>query len=471
MGTITARTSPADRASRLGRKSPAVAVLIVATVALEVVVAAALVREPVLVAVLLLAAGATLVALLRPPLMATIAWLSLVLVPVYAAPKVGPINGYAAVAAFWLVAIGAGAALRSRGGTLRASAIDISMGLFIFSAALSGVIGARLPVEFLSLAFVAVGCYLGMRLLFASELDPAWLIKRFVLAGAVVLPFVAYEAMTGTNVFFGLVLNSAEGDLWATTQERLGSHRVEASFGHAIALGMFLASASLFCLAMASRRRRTLERWVLLAGAGAFALAIVPTVSRTGWVVLGAGVLLLAVSTADRIGRRWLWGLTAGIVAAAVLLSVFVPSESVDPAGLTGSSADSVEIRNSNMQRQVLIRAALDPDKLSLFGNADADQLTAGAGTGNDSIDNAYLEFAASWGLVPAGAFVLIGVSLFAAVIRARKDIVASAVPAVALANFVGLMFVALITQQGFYIFALAGAAAAFDSRLHRSSR
>lgn len=470
MGTFTATASPAEQTRLFGRGSTAVGALVLVTVLAEVVLAVALVRDPLIVMALLMTAVALLVALLRPPLMATIAWLAIALIPVYAAPRMGPITVFAAVGGFWLVALGSAAALRARGGVLRPSSIDIAMGLFMLSAALSSFIGARLPAEFVSVAFVWLGCYLGMRLLFACDLDPAWLIKRFLLAGAVVLPFVAYEAMTGTNVFFGLVINAAEGDLWATAQDRLGSQRVEASFGHAIALAMFLASASVFCLAMASRRS-VAERRMLLAGAGVFALAIVPTVSRTGWVVLGVGVLLLAVSTADRLGRRWLWGLILGAVVAAIALSVFLPGESVDPAGLTGSGADSVEVRNSNLQRQVLIREALNPDKLSLFGNEDPDQLTAGAGTGNDSVDNGYLAIATAWGLVPAAAFILIGFALLAAVIRARKDVAMSAVPAVALANFVGLVFVGLITQQEFYIFALVGAAAAFDSRLHRSSR
>lgn len=470
MGTFTARASGSRQPVLSGRPSAVVIALGATAAIVEVILAAALVKSPLMIAALLVASSATVLALLRPPLMATIAWFALVLIPVYAAPRAGPLDLNPAVLAFWLVAIGAGAALHSRREVLRPSVIDGAMGLFLLATLLSAVVGARLPTEFVSAGFVWIGCYGGMRILLAHDLAPEWFISRFILAGAAVLPFVAYEALTADNIFFSLAVSGTDAAEWATSQDRLGSTRIEASFGHAIALAMFMASALVFCLALASKRRH-LVRWAALVGAAGFGLAMVATVSRTGWVVLGIGLLLLVVSTVDRLGRRWLWGLISAAVLAVIVLAVVLPNESVDPAGLTGSSASSTEIRGSNQQRQILIRQALDPDKLSLFGNEQAESLTAGTGTGNESVDNGYLAIASGWGIVPACALLLIALSLFVAVIRARRDVLWSAVPAVALANFVGLGFVALITQQEFFIFALAGAAAAFDSRVSTALR
>ncbi len=65
-------------------------------------------------------------------------------------------------------------------------------------------------------------------------------------------------------------------------------------------------------------------------------------------------------------------------------------------------------------------------------------------------------------------ALVLLGLTLIGAILRSRKDGANSVVAVVALANFIGLLFVALITQQEFFIFALVGAAAAFDSRIRQ---
>jgi hypothetical protein len=457
MDTISARL-PFSRGPLLA--------LVAAAICAETLIALVFVARPVQMAALAIAVSMTVIAVLRPPLMATIAWLAIALVPVYAAPEVGPVVFHAAVGAFWLVALGSAVAIRAREERLSFSVVDVGMALFIIMAMTSVLVGGRPMSDFMQAAFVWLGCYLGMRLLFSYDLTPEWLSQRFVLAGLVVLPLVLYEVATGDNPFFAISVNGKEAEIWATAQDRFGTPRVEAAFGHAIALGMFLASAAVFCISMALHRRGQM-RWLWVGLAAAFVAAMVPTVSRTGWVVLSLGVVLLAVGTADRMGRRWLAGLVGTVIAAVVLLSVAVPQESIGVGGLSGSTVpNSSEVRGSNLQRQILLDNALTSDALTLFGSGLEPKLANGTGTGNDSVDNAYLALADSWGIVPAAAFGFLGLTLIGAILRSRRDRAWSVVPAVALANFIGLLFVALITQQEFFIFALVGAAAAFDSRL-----
>src|SRR5207245_2668550 len=124
------------------------------------------------------------------------------------------------------------------------------------------------------------------------------------IAAAAVMPFAITEAITGHNPFFGLASDSAAATRWAHHDNRpTGGIRVEAAFGHPIVLAMFLATAALVgtALAMGAESRR--QRFWLLAGSGVSVVGIALTQSRTGWLVLAAGLLLLGIQQLALEGR------------------------------------------------------------------------------------------------------------------------------------------------------------------------
>jgi len=419
---------------------------------------------------LAIAAAGVVVALLRPGLVGAAGLVALALVPVYSAPKVGPIDAHPAVLAFWLCAFGAGVTLIARRERIGVSAIDMAVGLFLLSTLFSVYDGGPTRTDWISFTFPWLGSYLGMRLLLAHERRPDWLPRMFVFSALLVVPFALYEWLTGDNVFFRFVVNGAAGELWATSQDRLGTARVEASFGHAIALGMFVASAFVFSIALAAHEQRRRVRWAWLV-CGLVLLAVLAiTVSRTGWVTAGVGVVLLALGPADRRGRRWLTGFIAVAIACTALLAVAVPRESVGPTQLLSGSGTSTELQNSDNWRLALLERAVTSDRLGLFGNRGVD-LTTGLSAGDHSIDNAYLAIANDWGVSGMAMLALVALTLALAVWQSRLAGICGSVAVVAFANFTALLFVAFITQQAFYIWALAGAAAAIAARLRVQSR
>jgi hypothetical protein len=139
---------------------------------------------------------------------------------------------------------------------------------------------------------------------------------------------------------------------------------------------------------------------VIVAGAAMMALSY----SRTGWLVFGLGVVLIALAvTAGRTRARLLWTLGAAIALGCIALFVSGLNETV----LRLVNDDSLE--GSNDFRAILLERALRGDGIEWFGLPDS-PLGAGIDGAASSIDNAYLAIAADWGW--AGMIGLIGVGL-----------------------------------------------------------
>ncbi len=119
------------------------------------------------------------------------------------------------------------------------------------------------------------------------------------------------------------------------------------------------------------------------------------------------------------------------------------------------------ELSGSNDYRQILLQRALRGEGLALFGMRES-PLGAGIESGGVgvSIDNAYLAVAAEWGYVGGAGLALVGLAVAYVLLRQPRGPWAL-VPAVALANFVGLGAVAIFTQTEFWLWMLVGGAAA----------
>jgi hypothetical protein len=417
-----------------------------------VVVGLAVAIQPVAVLALVVVALGALVAVQRPDALAFAAVVLLAVVPVYWAPKAGFLELDPSVVACWGAAAAGLLAILVGRASFRATPLDWAIAAYLGLFALPVLFGVRRHGEYLHLAFGLLGPYLAMRLL-VPRLPVEWLGRGFAVAALLALPTAVYERLTFSNPFFRLSLNGAEYQTWADEQVRFGLLRAEGAFGHAISLSLFSANAMLFALGwfVLARTPRSRWRWLAVFVAGGISLAL--SYSRTGWVAFGVGVALVALGvTTGRVRLRLLGSLVGAVAAAFAALSAL---------GLGASLLQLVSddrLSASNNFRQILLERALRGEGLALFG-LERSSLGSGIDTTGASIDNAYLDVAASWGYVGGAALVLVGLTVAATLWRIRGSRWAL-LPAVTLANFAGLAVAAIITQIGIFLWMLVGASA-----------
>src|SRR5919197_1709324 len=265
-------------------------------------------------------------------------------------------------------------------------------------------------------------------------------------------PFAMYESFTHHNLFAQFGRASGAYDVWLQQVTRGGINRVAASFGHPLALGMFLATAAVFAAWRGAAAEARKARFAWIASATVLIVAQALTLSRVAWVVVALGVSPLVLKKS--LKQLVLVGLA--VAATACVLSV-IPQGAVvreTLASFTGHSADQ-DLTGTAAYRVSLLRELTRPHDLALIGPS--------ATLTGRSIDNEYLLFALEWGIVP-------GLFLFAVAIAAvgpawslRSSDGALGVAAVA--NVIGLLTVAFITQQQLLIWLLLGALAGRRAR------
>jgi hypothetical protein len=428
-----------------------------------------------IVAVLLVGAvlGAITVvaALTHPGKVFVVLVLAIALIPTYAAPKVGWILFIPGAGLSW--AIAAALAWRNaiqRGRIFRPTPIDFAVIVFLALMYVSLSFSAQVDTNaYLNDLFAWGGPFLAARLLLQDTHRPAFVMAAsFALATLVVAPVAALEAAGGSNPFLSLQFNSVEASVWAAPASRLGQIRAEASFGHPIALSMFVSVSALLSLGMAIYATRAKRRnlWLGLAALAVGVQAL--TLSRTGWLILVFGVALLAVTTALRAARRRLAFVFAvvGVALVGLVISGGAPKElELVPSG--GASAESAAFQDSGAYREALLTRALQPGVLHLWGNP-VNRVTPAVSSTNGATDNAYIILADEWGLIPTFALIAIAITLLIAIVLARSREAEELVllPIVALTSLCALFFVAFITQQQSVIWLLVGAASVASERV-----
>ncbi|MGD9737105.1 MAG: O-antigen ligase family protein [Solirubrobacterales bacterium] len=427
------------------------------------------------------ALGGMLVSLaLTQPARAFVALAAIVaLIPTYAAPAVGSLLFIPGCALAWAVA----AVLMwrntiERGFPFRPTALDILVGLFFLLMWISLSFSEQAKSQELQNdLFAWLGPYLATRLLLAEVRRPVAVIAAaFALVTVIVAPFALLETMGVSNVFSNLKFNNAEAEAFGNEQLRLGAVRAQASFGHPIALSMWVSVSALLSLAMAVYSRTPKERrlWVALAAIGVGVQVM--TYSRTGWLILVLGVFLLALTTAVRAARRrlsWVIGL-AGVAVFALMLSGNAPSalQIIPSSGGSGTAEEAANFRDSGAYREKLLERALEPGVLGIWGNP-FNKVTPAVSSTNSATDNAYIILADTWGLIPTFALFAIAAGLLTAIALARRRDAGPlvALPIAALTSLAGLFFVAFITNEQAMIWLLIGAASAASERALRRSR
>ncbi len=403
----------------------------------------------------LLAVGVGVLAIARPRATFLLAIWMLVFIPYYAAPTKGPLLLLPCAVVFWIVALAKAFGDVASGRRIVLSLLDAAVLALIAAMSLSVFFGHRTFHALAAELFLWVGAYLAGRLVVRDDETLAWFARTVVLSALALTPFVLVEATTGLNPFHRLHFNAAEASVWLPTLVRFNDLRAEASFGHPIALSIFLASASILSLGFALRASR-LRGQATWAGAAIF-LAIVQavTLSRTGWLVTFAGVLVLAVQ------RRQLVARPRFVLALAVLIGIAITAAPAAPVrnviyGTFVSSASADLSGPSNYRRRILEQAR-EPGVLKYWGNREPKLL--------GSVDNEYLFLADRWGLVAAGALGVLSLLVIGNAVLWRGPSVGATVLAVAAANLVGLAAVAFVTQQQVWIWLISGVASAMARR------
>ena len=437
------------------------AAVLAAAVLFEVAVAAMLPNRGPMIAGGIIGAATFALALARPrwalvPIFATLAF-----VPVYAAPKLGPVYLEATVCGLWVLTAALALRILVQEALPPLALMDVAVAVFFVVLWIAVVFGGEETATFIQRVFLWFGPYIALRLFVHRDPDVSFLARLFVGIALAIVPLVLLEVATGINPFSGLVINS-DADVWGQGQERLGAVRAEGAFGHSIALGMFLATAALFAVGVAAHTQDRGARALWLVSTAVLLMALAATLSRTGWVMFGIGVVLL-VLTSRPAGRARLAVMI--LVAAALTLgaSQVLPSEVPTPLSL---AAGDREISGSGSYRVRLLELALEPGALKAIGPADRG---LAAPIGGESLDNAYLSLAQDFGVLPAGAFLLIVLASIWSLVRLRRRGLDALLPVVVVANLAGLLFVALITQHQVMIWALIGAMAAVAANAGRS--
>lgn len=432
------------------------------TVALSALLGVLIVAKPALVvgliAVVLAVLGIAL-ALTRPALAFGGLVLLLGLVPTYAAPKAGPVLLYPAALGAWGVAV----ALMWRnyvvkGHLMRWNYVDVAAVSFFALMFVSLSFSPRTELTtYAHEAFLWIGPYFAARLLLADVESPTRVVAvSFALVTAILAPIAAAEALGSSNPFFNLNFNSGEFTIWASQLARFGSIRAVTAWGHPIVFSIFLSASALlsFAMGISSKEAKSRVLWYGLAAIATGTMAL--TLSRTGWVMIAIGVVLLALTTRG-IARSRLFALIAAAVVVILVMSIFLPNQLSVLPGF--SHADESHYQTSALYREALLHRALEPGVLHLWGNTH-NLVTPHVGY-DKATDNAYIILADTWGLIPTFALFAVGASMLVAVIRSYgqfEEEPIAILPIIAFTTLVGIFFVAIITQLPVLMWTLIGA-------------
>jgi hypothetical protein len=381
----------------------------------------------------------------------------LALIPVYWVPFTFHVLPLPGVVVLLLVAGTSVLACLARRETMSLSGLDVLVALLMVSMALSAAAHDRKFIDFFDNVLQWGVPYLAARITVGRTISADTFARIFAISGLVLVPFAAFETLTGENLFARFSDNAGESAVWGLPVYRDGLVRAQASFGQPIALSMFLGSAAAFGIALAigASSRAVRERWAL--AAAALTLGTVATISRTGEIVvlvslLGCALMLITSSVGQSVRRR---AFILGVGALGVLLIALVVSHSTRTLVLSIVGSDSTEATGTANYRLSLL-SVVGLRYFSWLGQKSSPFAAAGIG----SVDNTFLWMLSVWGVL---ATALLFTTLLPMVrhLFQRHDppSMRTVVVAVAVANIVGLAFVIPITQEQDVLFALLGAA------------
>lgn len=285
-----------------------------------------------------------------------------------------------------------------------------------------------------------------------------------VVAGVIAAAVAIRETSGVANPYFERFTSGHQHAFHARADTRFGQLRPEASFGHALALGMFLVFAAVLALALAWTARRLLARSAAVASALLILWALVQTLVRGPLLMLVFAILVLLASEVRR--GRWMPILT--VVAVAIALASIGAFGTV--AALREASFQDQSVRESGEYRLEIWEVVKDPGNFSWFGREVVDEergLTQAIGesVGLKSFDNAYALLYIGFGAAAVLVFTFIGLTVARSALRRDLSLIDRAWVAVVFAAFVNVMTVDLLTQFAHIFWMAIGLIAAAQHR------
>jgi hypothetical protein len=382
--------------------------------------------------------------------------ISLALIPVYAVPTFRSFYPEpTALAALIVTAI-----LFRAGGRLRFTVVDLAFAATCGAMILASLLGPHSLFSTISELFLWVPPYLAGRTICKRIDGPHVLALGAVAAGLISLPFIAYETVTGHNVFFSLARpNSELTKLWAHPAFRPGGLlRSQAGFGHPLSMALIMSSCGIFALGLALRTN-TRRRAILLLVAVGLVVAQYTSYERSGWFVFIGGALLLAAMVIPPETR-----IRHALIAAAIVIPLaFLAASATHPS----NGEASVARTESTADRVNLWRHAFEPGTLGLVGLPETqgfNHFVNALRPGKTAIDSGYLQIADIYGVIAFIALFTVVAAVVRVAVAVRGSWVA-VIPAVALVDLIALAVIGFQTQIPIFVWLVVGAVSGVDLR------
>jgi len=295
-------------------------------------------------------------------------------------------------------------------------------------------------------------------------------VSRIIVACGVPLSIIAMRERQGkANPYFTLVQPHFQ-TVWARPDLRGTAVRAEASFGHPIALGMFLGFALLLALALAHSSSKTSTRLVYVAAAGSMSVALVDTLSRGPMATVALAFVLWVAAQLPSLTFAHLRRLLIALAAAGLVASVTAGTV----AQLREVSRTDRAVINSTQHRLDILAVVTSPQQFSVLGRpvAGADAAAAGvaASVGLISIDDQFAKLFLEGGLLTFAAFLLLALLTWREVFARRRNALERAWAISMGTAFLNLFTVALLTQYT-QVFWMGLAGLAVIRQQHRDDR
>jgi hypothetical protein len=335
--------------------------------------------------------------------------------------------------------------LRIKGKSLRGP--DYFLVVFVGLSAMAVVLAHSPGAAFGAVIVQWTTAYLVGRYL-APAAGKDWTYQAISYATAFVAAWACLEYALDLHVFMNFPGTTNAGN-WAAIQYRGAHARSEGAFGHAIALGGFIAMGFPFVMVA---KIRTPVRALILA---LLSFGMVTSLSRGPLIGAVVTVLVAVVSlpTVSMTARRRVWlGISIGIGAAIAAPRVLGVFAAISPTELEPSA----DYRTHLFQSVLHDLNILGPSE-GLYQDASGQF----AYRSFRSIDNAYALIGLQFGWLPL-LLLASGLVLCAWQVLRRRG---GPADVALIGQTVTLAFVALITQYGAAVWLLVGMAVAFRSR------
>ena len=272
------------------------------------------------------------------------------------------------------------------------------------------------------------------------------------------------ERASGSNWFHGWLPVEYEAAQWARPELRGGGVRAEASFGHPIAFGMFLALALVLAVALFLASRSLGASVLLLLAIGALVLGLTATLSRGPLLVGGIGVVAVVLLSGGRLEPSRLWLVVLTVAGVALLTPVGGTVAELVSAS-SGNTAEAASAR----YRLGVVDAVRDPEQFSLLGKATGEEggVTPSLVTrvGLKSIDSEYALTYLVAGALGLAALVVIALGVIGVALGPGLSMVDRGWSVALAASYLNLTTVALLTQYEEIFWAATAAVAAIAQR------